>query len=179
MSLLHEMQAQECCVGPPASPPLRRYSELEDRGEILEKLLCWRHLVPTAPDTLCAYPYQDDDPFILTASPHVLFAGNQPDFATRLVAGPEGQAVRLCASCRVRAGGVAGAAYGRSLLGWDGSSKQRLPLCSSSRRGFTPGPPLQVRVVAVPKFSTTGTLVLVNLSTLACHPIKFDAAMDC
>lgn len=104
-----------------------RYSDLEDRGLILEKLLQWRHLVPTAPDTLAAYPFTQADPFILTDAPHVLFAGNQPAFATRLVEGPAGQ---------------------------------------------------RVRCVAVPRFASTGVVVLLNLATLACHPIKFDATME-
>lgn len=94
---------------------------------ILESLLRWRHLVPTAPDTLAAYPFNNADPFLMEAAPHVLFAGNQPEFATRLVEGHEGQAVR---------------------------------------------------VVAVPRFSTTGCVVLLNLDTLACHPITFDATME-
>ena len=109
-------------------PPCCRYSELEDRCGILESLLRWRHLIPTAPDTLAAYPYNQDDPFILDQAPHVLFAGNQPAFATRLV------------------------------------------------QGAAPGQ--VVRVVAVPRFAASGCVVLVNLATLACHPIKFDAAMD-
>ena len=109
----------------PPSPP-HRYSDIEDRTEILERLLRWRHLIPTAPDTLAAYPYHDADPFILQATPHVLFAGGQPAFGTRLVQEEGGPAVR---------------------------------------------------VVAVPNFSTTGCLVLVNLQTLECHPVHFDASM--
>lgn len=103
-----------------------RYSDLGDRVAILERLLRWRHLVPTAPDTLAAYPYHDSDPFILEATPHVLFAGGQPAFGTALVE--------------------------------DGSGRR-------------------ARVVAVPEFRTSPCLVLVNLRTLDCHPIYFDAAL--
>jgi DNA polymerase delta subunit 2 len=99
---------------------------VEDRGEILERLLRWRHVAPTAPDTLAAYPYYDADPFILEATPHVLFAGGQPQFGTRVVRGEGGQSVR---------------------------------------------------VVAVPAFSASGCVVLVNLATLACHPMHFDASL--
>lgn len=35
-----------------------------------------------------------------------------------------------------------------------------------------------VRVVAVPNFCTTGCVVLVNLATLACHPVYFDAELQ-
>ena len=34
------------------------YSGQEDRLDILESLLAWGHLIPTAPDTLGAYPFQ-------------------------------------------------------------------------------------------------------------------------
>lgn len=64
-----------------------RYSEGDDACDALARILEWGHLVPTAPDTLAAYPFADDDPFVLRAAPHVFFAGNQPAFATRLVTG--------------------------------------------------------------------------------------------
>lgn len=108
-----------------------RYSDIEDRVQILESLLRWRHLAPTAPDTLAAYPYFEADPLILERCPHVLFAGGQPAFATAMV----------------------------EQDGSDGASQA------------------VVRVVSVPNFCTTGCVVLVNLSTLACHPVVFDAAL--
>ncbi|GFH11406.1 uncharacterized protein HaLaN_06898, partial [Haematococcus lacustris] len=61
-----------------------KYSQQPDRLAVLEWCLRWRHLAPTAPDTLTTYPFHDRDPFILDATPHVLFAGNQPEFATRM-----------------------------------------------------------------------------------------------
>jgi DNA polymerase delta subunit 2 len=64
-----------------------KYSAMEDRLDILENILKWGHLIPTAPDTLTAYPFKDTDPFVLDNAPHVLFAGNQPELATRLVEG--------------------------------------------------------------------------------------------
>ncbi len=36
----------------------------------------------------------------------------------------------------------------------------------------------RTRLVCVPSFAATGTLVLVNLRTLACHPISFDTNFD-
>jgi DNA polymerase delta subunit 2 len=65
---------------------------------LLEKMLRWRHCAPTAPDTLCTltlklkltsgcYPFQDRDPFVLEETPHIFFAGNQPEYASRLVQG--------------------------------------------------------------------------------------------
>lgn len=64
-----------------------KYSTREDRLKILEALLEWGHLVPTAPDTLGSYPYAMDDPFLLDTAPHVAFAGNQPTFQTGIVTG--------------------------------------------------------------------------------------------
>lgn len=76
---------------------IARYSDMDNRAEILGSLLKWRHLIPTAPDTLASYPYFDADPFIMNEAPHVLFAGCQPEFSTSLVKGTDGQVVRIVA----------------------------------------------------------------------------------
>lgn len=70
-----------------------RYSSLDDRLDILDKSLTWGHIAPTAPDTLGCYPFYDKDPYILEECPHILFAGNQPDFKHRIHKGPAGQRV--------------------------------------------------------------------------------------
>lgn len=99
-----------------------------DRLDLLNQTLRWQHVAPTAPDTLAAYSFYEKDPFILTQTPHIYFAGNQPYFDTRLVEGTSGN-----------------------------------------------GDPVQVRLVAIPKFSETGELVLVNLNSpiLETTTIKF------
>lgn len=56
--------------------------------DILETMLNNRHIAPTCPDTLGCYPFSDHDPFVLEASPHIFVAGNQMEFATRLVKAP-------------------------------------------------------------------------------------------
>ena len=43
------------------------------------------------------YPYQSDDPFVLSSCPHVFFVGSQPRFETRLIHGLAGQTVRIIA----------------------------------------------------------------------------------
>ncbi|GJQ85442.1 hypothetical protein Trydic_g23867 [Trypoxylus dichotomus] len=63
--------------------------------DALENCLKWNHMAPTAPDTLACYPYYDNDPFIVEDCPHVFFAGNQKKFETKLVAGSDGQVIRL------------------------------------------------------------------------------------
>ena len=64
-----------------------RYSEVGDPVEIMGSMLEWQHLVPTAPDTLVALPQADADPFLLSAAPAVLFAGNQAAYGTSLKQG--------------------------------------------------------------------------------------------
>ncbi|KFH47358.1 DNA polymerase subunit delta-like protein [Hapsidospora chrysogenum ATCC 11550] len=72
-----------------------KYVESDDRLGMMEAMCRWRCCAPTAPDTLWSYPFQDDDPFVLKDCPHLYFAGNQPEFGTKIIHGPEGQSVRL------------------------------------------------------------------------------------
>lgn len=65
--------------------------------DILEKTLQWRHLAPTAPDTLSAFPFKLHDPFVIDTCPHVYFVGDQPEFDSKLVHGEDGQRVQLIA----------------------------------------------------------------------------------
>ncbi|KAK8635077.1 hypothetical protein V6N13_022955 [Hibiscus sabdariffa] len=74
---------------------LTKYSEARDRLDFLEGTLKWRHLAPTAPNTLGCYPFTDRDPFLIDSCPDVYFVGNQKKYETRLVKGLEGQSVRL------------------------------------------------------------------------------------
>ncbi|KAI8049603.1 DNA polymerase alpha/epsilon subunit B-domain-containing protein [Syncephalis plumigaleata] len=88
-------------------------------------LLDLAHMAPTTPDTLWCYPFKDKDPFIIDECPDIYFVGNQPEYATRLVKGEQGQ---------------------------------------------------RVRVVLLPPFAETGLIVLINLSTLDCHPVVLAAS---
>ncbi|KAH8652423.1 DNA polymerase alpha/epsilon subunit B-domain-containing protein [Xylariales sp. PMI_506] len=72
-----------------------KYINSEDRLGMMEMMCLWRCSAPTAPDTLWSYPFQDDDPFVMKACPHLYFVGNQPEFGTKVVHGAEGQIVRL------------------------------------------------------------------------------------
>jgi len=64
-----------------------KYSVEENRLTLLQRVLEWGHLVPTAPDTLTCYPLSDSDPFILQSAPHVFFVGNQPAYSSQMVTG--------------------------------------------------------------------------------------------
>lgn len=74
---------------------LGKYSDAKEKLDYMERTLKWRHLAPTAPDTLGCYPFTDRDPFVIEDCPHVYFCGNQKKYASRLLEGSEGQAVRL------------------------------------------------------------------------------------
>lgn len=53
------------------------------RMDIAEATINWQNIVPSSPDTLWTYPFQDRDPFTLTETPHVYFIGNQPLYEVR------------------------------------------------------------------------------------------------
>ncbi|XP_012526913.1 DNA polymerase delta subunit 2 [Monomorium pharaonis] len=61
----------------------------------LEKTLLWKHICPTAPDTLPVNPYSVKDPFIINYCPDIYFVGNMDKFETKLWKGEENQVVRL------------------------------------------------------------------------------------
>lgn len=102
------------------SPPVTRLA-------IAESTLHWRHIAPTAPDTLWCHPYFTMDPFIIQETPDLYIVGNQPAFRTKMVVEKE--------------------------------------------RGGTDEK--KCRIVLVPGFRETGTLVLVNLRTLAVKTVSF------
>lgn len=95
---------------------MSRYVDSDDRLGMMEAMCRWRCSAPTAPDTLCkfyantvasclppsltgrfagAYPFQDDEPFVMMECPHLYFVGCQPEFGTKIIQGTEGQTVRL------------------------------------------------------------------------------------
>ncbi|KAF1997979.1 DNA polymeras-like protein subunit delta-2 [Amniculicola lignicola CBS 123094] len=74
---------------------LLKYVEEVDSIEVMEMMLRWRCIAPTAPDTLWCYPFQDDDPLMVRDCPHIYFAGNQRSFQTKVIAGPVDQKVLL------------------------------------------------------------------------------------
>ncbi|KAH1039202.1 hypothetical protein J1N35_040945 [Gossypium stocksii] len=86
---------------------LTKYSEAKDKLDFLGRTLRWRHLAPTAPNTLGCYPFTDRDPFLIDSCPDVYFVGNQEKYETRLLKGLEGQLVRLICIPRFCETGVA------------------------------------------------------------------------
>uniref|UniRef100_A0A0D9VP17 DNA polymerase delta small subunit n=1 Tax=Leersia perrieri TaxID=77586 RepID=A0A0D9VP17_9ORYZ len=86
---------------------LYKYSDAKDKLEFSERTLRWRHLAPTAPNSLGCYPYTDKDPFLIESCPHIYFIGNQDKYETRLLQGAEKQNVRLICIPRFCDTGVA------------------------------------------------------------------------
>ncbi|KAK3995646.1 DNA polymerase alpha/epsilon subunit B-domain-containing protein [Cladorrhinum sp. PSN332] len=72
-----------------------KYVDSADRLGMMEAMCRWRCSAPTAPDTLWAYPFQDDEPFVMKECPHLYFIGSQAEFGTKVIEGSEGQMVRL------------------------------------------------------------------------------------
>ncbi|CAL1704119.1 unnamed protein product [Somion occarium] len=102
------------------SPPHTRLS-------IASSTLHWRHMAPTAPDTLWCHPYFTTDPFIFAETPDLYIIGNQPAFGTKMVTDKQDEDEARC------------------------------------------------RIILVPGFRQTGTLVLVNLRTLDVKTVSFAA----
>ncbi len=89
-------------------------------------------MAPTAPDTLCCYPYVSSDPFIITETPDIYVVGGQQKLRTKIIVDDKEDGV--------------------------------LPKCC--------------RLVAVPEFSSTGSLVLVNLRTLRVKVVRFHGMLN-
>ena len=63
-------------------------------AQVLVNTLLWRHMAPTAPDTLPCYPFSDADPFVIGGSgggvserpvPDIFFSGGARGLGTRIV----------------------------------------------------------------------------------------------
>lgn len=77
------------CAGGQNIDDVFKYFPSKSRLAMAARTLEWRHLAPTAPDTLWIYPFPDTDPFIVGHRPDVYVIGNQPEFETCVVGGDE------------------------------------------------------------------------------------------
>jgi DNA polymerase delta subunit 2 len=145
---LKELADKECIMQEPVTSNERFASQncSTIALDTLHAMLSNRHIAPTAPDTLGSYPFYERDPFVLESTPHVFFAGNQPEFGTRLwrtEITPDKP--------------LAGEALG------DGPAEAGVNV-----------PELKdIRLVSVPRFDQTGLAALVNLRTLECTTVHF------
>ncbi|KIJ17329.1 hypothetical protein PAXINDRAFT_175820 [Paxillus involutus ATCC 200175] len=67
---------------------------------IAASTLRWRHIAPTAPDTLWCHPYRERDPFVLEETPDIYIIGGMSEFDTALVR-PERGSENASRRCRV------------------------------------------------------------------------------
>lgn len=96
--------------------------------------------------SLACYPFEAQDPFILTEMPDVFFVSNQPSFQTSIKQTSNGN-VLYNKIITVRVGNIISTFF------------------------FFVGK--STRLICVPSFSTTQTCVMLNLNTLECHPVTF------
>lgn len=80
-----ELTASFLCAGGQNIDDVYKYLPGKSRLAMAKRTLEWRHIAPTAPDTLWIYPFPDTDPFIISHRPDVYVIGNQPEFETTLV----------------------------------------------------------------------------------------------
>lgn len=66
---------------------IQKFSRLDDPLDALRSCLIWSHVSPTSPDTLPCFPYFQQDPFVMSECPHIMFAGNTTEFRTELYTG--------------------------------------------------------------------------------------------
>lgn len=71
---------------------LRQASSNQDPLVFLESLLRWRHLAPIAPDLHPCYPLCESDPFLISRTPNIFFAGGADCYSSRLVHFPTASA---------------------------------------------------------------------------------------
>ncbi|KAJ6546452.1 DNA polymerase alpha/epsilon subunit B-domain-containing protein [Mycena vulgaris] len=77
-----------------ASPPNTPLS-------LLESTLRWRHMAPTAPDTLWCHPYFSADPFLISQTPDLYIVGGQRRFGTKMVVESDKDSGKPLKRCRV------------------------------------------------------------------------------
>lgn len=122
-----------------------KYLESNDRLSVAARTLDWRHMAPTAPDTLWCHPYFLNDPFVLSWTPHIYIVGNQPSFATRLITTPPSSAGQ-----------------------WQGDVIRKRNRDGDAKESGG----VKCRLVLLPKFCESATLVLINTGTLECKAIE-------
>ncbi|KAJ7734948.1 DNA polymerase alpha/epsilon subunit B-domain-containing protein [Mycena maculata] len=77
-----------------ASPPATPLS-------LLESTLRWRHMAPTAPDTLWCHPYFSADPFLISETPDLYVVGGQQQFGTKMVVESDKYTGKTQKRCRI------------------------------------------------------------------------------
>ncbi|KAL7057092.1 hypothetical protein AAHC03_018938 [Spirometra sp. Aus1] len=136
---------------------LLRYTEISDALGCMEATLHWGHLAPTCPDTLFGYPLADRDPLVLrTTLPDKIVGEKRAREQDVSVPSPDYPDIYVV-------GNQATAAWRRaSLSAWS----PRTAAEETESKGAL--------MISVPRFDRTYTLVLLELQTFRCLPVRFD-----
>nr|VZI44276.1 unnamed protein product [Spirometra erinaceieuropaei] len=136
---------------------LLRYTEISDALGCMEATLHWGHLAPTCPDTLFGYPLADRDPLVLrTTLPDKIVGEKRAREQDVSVPSPDYPDIYVV-------GNQATAAWRRaSLSAWS----PRTTAEDTESKGAL--------MISVPRFDRTYTLVLLELQTFRCLPVRFD-----
>lgn len=59
------------------------FSLLEEVLNAMANTMKWQNIIPTAPDTLYCYPFENLDPFTLDETPHLYVVGNQVESGSK------------------------------------------------------------------------------------------------
>ena len=125
---------------------MKKFSTVEDPIECLKNSLKWSHIAPSCPDTLPCYPYFDEDPFIISKCPHVYFCSQNDDtFKTELYTSKY-LAALFCTAPNI-------AQFPHSLHTDSNGQKTRL--------------------IAIPSFQKSQSVVILDLKTLDCQQMNF------
>ena len=135
----------------------------------LEDCLTWRHIAPTAPNSLPCYPFSTHDPFVIESSPCVEYPPvlRHQQHAVRAAHPTTLPACSLTAHTpRVHISPSPLLLFAPRHVYFSGNAE-----AFRSHEAVEDG--VAVRVIEVPRFCTTATAVLVNLQTLEAKPITF------
>ena len=108
-----------------------------------------RHLMPTAPDTLRVYPFQDSDPFVVSPLNNNLNMGEEEDQVEE-----ESKSLYTQVPHVYFVGNME--AYKEELITNPADAKQSL------------------KVISLPTFSKTHSIVLLDMQTLESYEVAFD-----
>lgn len=129
----------------PDSPNSPTEATAKDRLVVMERMLRWRCIAPTAPDTLPCYPYQDIDPFVIERSPHVLISGGGAQYGSTVIqARPD-------------------------------DYLQEDTIMQETNVNGEEQEEINIRLITVPDFRLTGVVALCDIETLECSRIVLGA----
>ena len=129
------------------------HSEHLDEGQRclnhIKRTMEMRHLMPTAPDTLRVYPFQESDPFVVSPVNNNLNMGEEEDQVEE-----ESKSLYTQVPHVYFVGNME--AYKEELITNPADAKQSL------------------KVISLPTFSKTHSIVLLDMQTLESYEVAFD-----